>query len=180
MESKLQKEIPYEASEGTEGGTPANPNYSLLISVVEKKKIQEIILPDLFACGSLVNLYNAAGAMGTIACPLAGDDELESDESVAYNYFKDNTEHTVMTDAPPAVRQSVEMDIALRDTIARCMATAFVDGPSLQEVLAEAEDKVANRGPDDDPDLEEKMGVDESDRYIRQFVERFIYNASNR
>ncbi|KAI0554499.1 hypothetical protein F4679DRAFT_526282 [Xylaria curta] len=137
-------------------------------------------LNNPYECGAVVNLYNAAIAMGTVTCPLADRDELESNGSVAYKYFKDNREHTVMTEAPPAVRQSDKMDVALRDAIARCMATDFNDVPSLQEVLAEAEYKVANRGPDDDPDLEEQMGVDESDRYIRQFVQRFIYNASNR
>ncbi|KAI1756405.1 hypothetical protein F4782DRAFT_550218 [Xylaria castorea] len=147
---------------------------------VEDPKAYDVYrLPDLYECGTRLNLFGAADVMGCLACPLADDDELESEGPQDYHYWKDNREHIVVTDAPPAVSQSAEMDIALRDTIARCMATDLKDMPSLQEVLAEAEDKVANRGPDDDPYLEDVMGLSESNKYIRLFLQRFIYDASS-
>ncbi|KAI0474473.1 hypothetical protein F4859DRAFT_522095 [Xylaria cf. heliscus] len=133
-------------------------------------------LPNFFECGARANLWSAACVMGQLACPLAPDEQFDSDHPVAYNYMKDNIEHTVMTDAAQVVRESAEMDVALRDTIARCMSSEMKDSPSLQEVLAEAEDKVANRGPDDNPDLEGRMGLQESDEYIRQFLQAFVYN----
>ncbi|KAI0455945.1 hypothetical protein F5B21DRAFT_502969 [Xylaria acuta] len=137
-------------------------------------------LPNLYECGARLNLWGAASVMAELACPLADEEELESDHPHAYHYWKNNREHMVLTEAPPAVRQSAEMDIALRDTIARCMAAGLEDTPPLQEVLEEAEDQVANRGPDDDPYLEEQMDLEESDRYIRGFLQRFIFNASAR
>lgn len=39
---------------------------------------------------------------------------------------------------------------------------------------------VENRGPDDNPYLEDQMNVEESDKYIRLFLHRFIYNVPDR
>ncbi|KAI0437402.1 hypothetical protein F4803DRAFT_556048 [Xylaria telfairii] len=137
-------------------------------------------LPNAYECGARLNLWGAARVMGQVACPLADDDELENDHPRAYHYLEDGVERMVITDAPPAVRLSGEMDLALRDTIARCMAVDLVDIPPLEEVLAEAEEQVETRGPGDNPYLEDVMNVDETDRYIRLFLHRFIYNVPER
>ncbi|KAI8948449.1 hypothetical protein F4801DRAFT_591854 [Xylaria longipes] len=147
--------------------------------VEDPKDSEKHELLNPYECGARINLWGAAMVMGELACPLTDDEELEIGEPHAYHYFKDNREHVVMTEAPEAITRSIEMDLALRDTIARCMAAGLKNLPPLQEVLDEAEDKVANRGPDDDPYLEEQMALAESDRYIRLFLQRFIFNASN-
>ncbi|KAI1262553.1 hypothetical protein F5Y18DRAFT_430100 [Xylariaceae sp. FL1019] len=49
--------------------------------------------------------------------------------------------------------------------------------PRLSDVLRQAEERVANRGPDENPQLADLMEVEETDEFILRFVEDLIFNA---
>ncbi|KAI0201977.1 hypothetical protein F4808DRAFT_459362 [Astrocystis sublimbata] len=128
--------------------------------------------------GTKVNLLNAAHAMGLIACPMITEDDFDEEFGgpANYQYRVGNEQHTVVTKAFLYLRESGEMDLDLRTALVRCHAVDFKQVPSLQELLDQAEDKVANRGPDDNIPLAEHMNVQEDDEYIRRFLDEFIYN----
>ncbi|KAI1429204.1 hypothetical protein F5Y12DRAFT_710418 [Xylaria sp. FL1777] len=134
-------------------------------------------LDDLQECGSRTNLWHAAIVMAELCLPLDNIADLRPSHEFEYQYKKEGEAHTVMTFAPGPLRFAEEMDLRLRDILVRCMAGLPGHIPPLREVLAEAERAVATIGPNDNPDLAALMNVREDDRYLRSWVQRYIYDA---
>ncbi|KAJ8130973.1 hypothetical protein O1611_g2655 [Lasiodiplodia mahajangana] len=103
------------------------------------------------------------------------------DRAILY-YYEDElgVEHDVQTRAPKVLRGNPIIDPQLRHLLVRCMAYPYSEIPSLKPVLEETEKAIRDKGPNYPglvTPLAAALGVSETDDAIREFFQRFIYNA---
>ncbi|KAI8633890.1 hypothetical protein F5Y19DRAFT_471148 [Xylariaceae sp. FL1651] len=134
-------------------------------------------LAEPYEYGSKANLWSAAYAMSDVCCLFGEEDEvLQTDPPELYFFQVNGRYHSVLSDAPKALTEHVYIDLVLRDMLVRCMANDMDEIPALHLVLQATEESVAARGPYDNLALANSMQVEETDAYIRQFVQNFIFN----
>ncbi|KAI1774947.1 hypothetical protein F4818DRAFT_451897 [Hypoxylon cercidicola] len=133
------------------------------------------VIEDSFMEAYETNIWGAAYALVSIALPYdISRREREKDNE----YYYPAEDRTFVTNCPSQFLDMNNMDWKLRTLIARCMAVELDDLPTLEEVLAECEDAVANRTIDDYGQpltMHEKSA--EKDEYIRQILRDCIFNA---
>ncbi|RWA09519.1 hypothetical protein EKO27_g5574 [Xylaria grammica] len=129
-------------------------------------------------CGSRINLRYHATAMTEVCLPDCNRRQLQpARRPSTYNYTRNGQQFEVRTVASSYLRLTDDLDLELRDILVRCLADRFEDVPPLKEVLEITEAAVANRGPNDNPELAVRMGVREDDDYIKEFIQRVIFEA---
>ncbi|KAI0099231.1 hypothetical protein GGR51DRAFT_576348 [Nemania sp. FL0031] len=131
---------------------------------------------------SLKNLVAAARALTRVCCPDKPDtrDHAFQNPTVWYTYNnRDGSTTTIQTIAPVILIENKIIDPELRDLLVRIFAWPWEVKPNISTVLQETE-----RGLLKDPDYPglltpeaAALGVQETDAAIRDFVQRFIYDA---
>ncbi|KAI1266514.1 hypothetical protein F5Y18DRAFT_425758 [Xylariaceae sp. FL1019] len=142
--------------------------------------------------GSKINLWNAAGAFSALVNLWADSEETGAlHDPVSYEYQDNGTTATVQTLASPALRTSEMTDRSLRDLLVRCMSAELYVyffspprviqhvRPAANKVLQITEERVRNRGADEDPDLAGVMEVEEDDESIARFIQRHIFDVDD-
>ncbi|KAI1325118.1 hypothetical protein F5Y16DRAFT_423341 [Xylariaceae sp. FL0255] len=137
--------------------------------------------PDSTHCGSRVNVCNTAVAFSDLINIGASSAELEVevDGNAQPYYYKRAmgvSDGECYTIAPRVMRENEMIERSLRDLICRCMNPNADDVPTLWTVHAATETAVMNGLPSDNLDLQAKMGVQETDEYIANFIQRYILN----